>query len=191
MSEWAPAEVHVRVPDDFDIDPWLTAAADRYGYDRTALATPDTGTEALVPAPIDALAATATTGEFEWEWDPDARLLSVTDLEVNYGLDDWFTDLATALRTAGCAYHFESDGKYEWPGQCWEWAPGWPDEHRLIQAGDRKTLDLHDIQVGFDEARRLGVDPTDYFARLLAPWPDWIPPTPPDQPTDAPGADEA
>lgn len=176
MGEWMSAEVHVRVPDDVDIDIWLRPSTDRYNYPRTVLGMDgDPDDEVSVPGVIDAMVATAAEGVFDWEWDPERRLLSDGggELEVNYGLDDWFSDLAEVLRAAGWGYHFESSGRYEIPGECWEWMPGWLDERRLVQSGELKAIDRQGLQTALDEARRLGVDPGEYLLALMDPWPGW------------------
>lgn len=174
MGEWMSAEVHVRVPDDAAIDRWLRATTDRYGFEHVVLAVTDEG--AVTTPPIDDLLATAERAEFEWEWEPERRLLSSGgsgELQVNYGLDEWFTDLAGALRNVGWGYHFESAGKYEIPGECWEWMPGWPRERALVQAGESKALDAAGLRAALTEAADSDVDPGDYLTALLAPWPGW------------------
>lgn len=176
MGEWMPATVHVSVPDDADLDPWLHRTTDRYGYGRVVLAAPG---DALAPPPIRDLLATARTAGFEWEWEPDRRLLSDGggDLEVNYGLNEWFTDLASLLRAAGWGYHFESSGKYELPGECWEWMPGWPAERTFVQSGESKALDADGLRAALDEAGVLGIDTSDHLDTMLQPWPGWTAPT--------------
>lgn len=175
-----PAEVYVRVPDDARIDRWLRRTSDRFSVERTVLAVANSD-EPDPPAPIDDLLTTASVAEIVWEWDADRRLLSHGDceLEVNYGLDDWFSDLATALRTAGWGYHFQSDGKYELSGECWEWMPGWPNERTFVQSGESKALDACGLRAALTEAHEHGLDPAEHVTAMLAAWPGWNTPDPP------------
>lgn len=176
MGEWMSAEVHVRVPDDVEIDRWLRPGADHDRSERQVLVAPDD--DVVMPSPISDLLATAGEAGFEWEWEPDRRLLRDGSyaLEVNYGLDGWFTGLAQRLREAGWGYHFESAGKYELPGECWEWMPGWPAERTLVQSGESKALDASGLHAAIAEANELGLDPAEHLASLLAPWPGWASP---------------
>jgi len=180
MGERMSAEVHVRVPDDADIDPWLCTRHDRYRPEYHVLAAAHDD-DMVIPAPISDLLATATEAGFEWEWEPDRRLLSdgTSDFQVNYGLDEWFSGLAERLRNAGWGYHFESAGKYELPGQCWEWMPGWPAERTFVQSGESKALDADDLRAALSEASELGVDPAEHLTSVLAPWPGWAAPPDP------------
>lgn len=175
MGEWMTATVHVCVPADAGIDTWLRRTTDRYGYERAVLAASD----ALAPPPIRDLLATARTAGFEWEWEPARRLLSdgCSDLEVNYGLTEWFADLAAVLRAAGWGYHFESSGKYELPGECWEWMPGWTAERAFVQSGESKALDAAGLRAALDEANALGIDAGEHLDTTLQPWPGWTAPT--------------
>lgn len=181
MGEWMSAEVHVRVPDEVDIDAWLRTATDRYGYERTVLAAPERDDAASATSPISDLLATAGEAGFEWEWEPARRLLSsgMSELEVNYGLDEWFASLAARLREAGWGYHFESAGKYELPGECWEWMPGWPSERTFVQSGESKALDAAGLRAAVVEANELGLDPAEHLTAVLGPWPGWTPPPEP------------
>lgn len=171
MGEWMSAEAHVAVPADVDLNPWLrTETAGEFS--RVALHQTADGT---APAPIDALLATAGELGFQWEWEHERRLLTdgCSDLQVNYGLGDEFTTLGDALRQAGWGYHFESTGKYEIPGECWEWMPGWPAERQLTQAGEVTALDACALRAAITEARDAGVDLAQHLTALLAPWPGW------------------
>ncbi|MGE3836098.1 MAG: hypothetical protein AB7H43_15140 [Acidimicrobiia bacterium] len=167
----------MRVPDDADIDTWLRSTTDHHGYERAVLTGPDS--DETPPSPIGDLLATAHEAGFEWDWEPDRRLLSDgdADLQVNYGLDEWFTSLATALRAAGWGYHFESAGKYELPGECWEWMPGWPTERTFVQSGESKALDAAGLRAALDEADQLGLDPAEHLTGTLTPWSGWTAPT--------------
>lgn len=175
MGEWMSAEVYVRVPDEVDIGDWLHGHSD----DRTVLGTSAADAAGVAPPPISDLLAAAATGDFEWVYDSRARLLASgdTELEVNFGLHDHFADVADALRAAGWGYHFESAGKYELPGECWEWMPDWPAQRTLVQAGDSKALDADNLREALAEARESGVDPGTYLATIVAPWPGWSGPT--------------
>ncbi|HWL41806.1 MAG TPA: hypothetical protein VNQ73_02595 [Ilumatobacter sp.] len=92
---------------------------------------------------------------------------------MNYGLGDEFSNLAETLRTTGWGYHFESAGKYELPGECWEWMPGWTAERQLTQSGESKTLDACALAAGIEEARSAGRDIAEHLTEILGPWPGW------------------
>lgn len=182
MGEWMSAEVYVRVPDDADIDRWLVPCRDQYQPDELALGLPHDD-QVTAPAPISDLLATASEAGFEWVWEPERRLLSdgTSDLEVNYGLHAWFGGLAERLRAASWGYCFESAGKYELPGECWEWMPGWPSERAFVLSGESKALDAAGLQAALAEASQHGVDPAEHLTTLFDPWPGWAsPPAPSD-----------
>jgi hypothetical protein len=181
MGEWMTAEVHVRVPDDAHIERWLHLPPDRHRPDLRILDLPHDDRDKVVPAPVRDLLATATEADFVWAWEPERRLLSSSgsELEVNYGLDDQFAHLAAALRDAGWGYCFESAGKYEYPGEYWEWMPGWPRERTFVHVGGTKAFDPDRLHDALAEADTLGADPAEHLTALLAPWPGWTtPPSP-------------
>lgn len=174
MGEWMSAEVYVRVPDDFDIAPWLNPTAktdDPFQGDMVLHA----DTDKTPPAPLADLVAVAQANDFAWEWEPNRRLLShgSYELQVNYGLGEDFARLGDTLRTAGWAYQFESAGKYEIPGECWEWFPDWPEQRDFVQAGEVKALSSDGLRAALAEAATLGVDPVAYLTSVLEPWPGW------------------
>jgi hypothetical protein len=173
MGEWMAAEVHVRVPDDVDIDAWLCTGRDRYRPDRQTLTEPPGA--AVVTSPVRELLAVAAAAGFEWEWEPERRLLCDGDseLEVSYGLGEQFCDLADVLHAAGWAYRFASAGKDEFPGECWEWTPGWPIVRTFVQSGGCKGIESEGLRDALDEAPALGVDPAEHLAAWLAPWIGW------------------
>lgn len=182
MGEWMSATVHVRVPDDANIDACLHVRHDHHGSEYHVLAAPLAADELDVPGPVSDLLATAAEADFEWEWEPARRLLSDggADLQVNYGLDEWFSTLAERLREAGWGYHFQSSGKYEIPGECWRWMPGWPAERTFVQSGEATALDADGVRAALAEARELDVDPLEHLTAWIAPWPGWAAPADPD-----------
>lgn len=169
------AEVYVRVPDDADIDAWLCPRHDRCLPEYQVLAAPEDTPDAMIPAPISDLLDTAAEAGFEWEWEPVRRLLSEggSDLQVNYGLHEWFSTLAARLRSAGWGYRFESSGKFEIPGECWEWMPGWHAGRTFVQSGGATALDADGFHTALVEAKELGVDPIEHLTAWFAPWPGW------------------
>lgn len=172
MGEWMSAEAAVLVPDDADLSAWLYPSPTSWSPDRTILGSVD---HPQPPTPIMELLTMAASLGFEWEWDADSRLLTEGDhdLQVNYGLGDEFANLGSTLRSAGWGYRFTSAGKYELPGESWDWMPGWPEERQLTRAGEQNVIGADELRAAIRDTATHGYDLAQHLTALLSPWPGW------------------